>query len=335
LRTERLTVRMLCESDVARFVEYRNDPDIARLQSWALPFPEDAADRIVAEQSQLAGPAEGHWVQLAIERDGDMIGDIAVNLHDGGGIAEIGFTLAAEHHGRGYASEACDAVVDALLDHTTVQRVEASLDPGNVASMRVLEAVGMRFERLARMACLWRGEWVDDLQYAMTRSDRVEWKNRVRTTPGAVEFVEIAPDTAYLFGRLVTHYSQQRFVSPMALSFRDALFPDVVDGAPVVPWMRGIVADGERVGFMMTAEVTDHHPEPYLWRLLIDRLHQRRRIGERAVAMLIDQLRSAGHRSLIVSYGQGSGSPEPFYTRLGFVPTGELDGDEVVARLVI
>jgi RimJ/RimL family protein N-acetyltransferase len=326
---------MLGEPDIARFVGYRNDPDIARLQGWDLPYTEDAARRLVVEQSELSGPTDGQWVQMAVDRDGDMIGDVAVHLHDGGGIAEIGFTLAAEHHGHGYAGEATAALVDALIEHTAVQRFEAGVDPGNVASMRVVEALGMQFEGLARMACLCRGEWVDDLRYAMTRADRLAWKSRDRAAPARIEFVEITPETAYLFGRLATHYSQQRFVSPMALSFRDALFPDVVDGAAVVPWMRGIVADDERVGFIMTAEVTDHHPEPYLWRLLIDRRHQRRGIGERVVAMLVEQLRGDGHRTLTVSYGLGPGSPEPFYARLGFVPTGELDGVEVVARLVL
>jgi RimJ/RimL family protein N-acetyltransferase len=334
IRTKSLTVRMLGEPDIARFVGYRNDPDIARLQSWDLPYTEDAAHRLVDEQSELSGPTDGQWVQMAVDRDGDMIGDVAVHLHGGGGIAEIGFTLAAEHQGHGYAVEAAAAVVDALVEHTAVQRFEAGVDPGNVASMRVAEGLGMQFEGLARMACLCRGEWADDLRYAMTRADRLAWKSRDRAAPAGIEFVEITPETAYLFGRLATHYSQQRFVSPMALSFRDALFPDIVDGAPVVPWMRGIVADDERVGFIMTAEVTDHHPEPYLWRLLIDRRHQRRGIGERVVAMLIEQLRGAGHRTLTVSYGLGPGGPEPFYARLGFVPTGELDGDEVVARLV-
>ena len=140
--------------------------------------------------------------------------------------------------------------------------------------------------------------------------------------------VEITPDDAYLWGRLATHHSQERLVSPMALSFRDALFPDVVDGAPVVPWLRGVLADGERAAFVMVAATTDVHTEPFLWRLLVDRLHQRRGIGRLAVAELVRQLSAEGQRTLLTSWHDGPGSPRPFYERLGFVPTGrDLDGE--------
>jgi GNAT superfamily N-acetyltransferase len=256
-------------------------------------------------------------------------------VREGGGIAEIGFTLAPGHHGHGYATEAASAMVDHLIEHHGVHRIEASLDPVNVASLRVLESIGMRDEGITRQSYLVRGEWVDDLRMAMTAADRAEWLARPRTPPSTMELVEITPDDAYLWGRLRTHRSQERFVSPMALSFRDALFPEVIDGAPVVPWMRGVLADGERVAFVMLAEVTDHHPEPYLWRLLVDRLHQRRGIGSSILRHLAAQMLVAGHTTLLTSWGEGTGSPRAFYLGEGFVPTGELDGDETVGRLTL
>ena len=64
------------------------------------------------------------------------------------------------------------------------------------------------------------------------------------------------------------------------------MFPESIDGAPVVPWMRAIEADGELVGFVMLAITTEAHPEPYLWRFLIDRMHQRRGIGSAALDLV-------------------------------------------------
>ena len=72
---------------------------------------------------------------------------------------------------------------------------------------------------------------------------------------------------------------------------------------------------------------------PYLWRLLIDRRHQRRGIGDRVLSLLVARLRAEGHESLLVSWHPGPGGPEPFYLARGFVPTGEVDEDEIVARL--
>jgi diamine N-acetyltransferase len=168
----------------------------------------------------------------------------------------------------------------------------------------------------------------------MLRDDRTYWLARPTAAPTSLELVEITPDDAYLWGRLVTHRSQERFVATMPLSFRDALFPEVVDGAPAVPWLRGVMADGDRVAFVMLAEVTDHHPEPYLWRLLVDRMHQRRGIGTLALREMVRLLDEQGHRTLTTSWVAGvPGTPEPFYFRHGFVPTGRLIDGEVEGRL--
>ena len=84
---------------------------------------------------------------------------------------------------------------------------------------------------------------------------------------------------------------------------------------------------------MMVAEATEHHPEPYLWRLLIDRRHQRRGIGDRALTLLVDRLRAEGHRALGVDWNLGPGTPEPFYLRRGFVKVRNVREDEVEGRL--
>lgn len=334
LRTERLTIRMMRQPDLGPVHAYRADPTIAHFQDWEMPYTKAAAQRSIDRQAELDGPTDGHWVGLAVEltATGEVVGDVAVELRGGGMFATLGYTFAGAHHGKGYATEAAGAVVDALCA-AGVHRFVATLDPENVPSMRVLEALGFTFESLAREAELIRGEWVDDLRYALLAAARAAWKVRPRTPAAEVELVEITPDDAYLWGRLRTHHSQERFVSPMALSFRDALFPEVIDGAPVVPWMRGVLADGERVGFLMLAMVTDHHPEPYMWRLLIDRMHQRRGLGTQVLAALCAQLRAWGHTTLTTSWGQGPGSPEPFYLAHGFVPTGDIDDDEIVGRV--
>jgi len=249
-------------------------------------------------------------------------------------VATIGYTFAPAHHGKGFATEAVSAVVGALCAGG-VHRFTATLDPDNVPSMRVLEAVGFTFESLVRSAEFIHGDWVSDLLYSMPADDRAQWLARPRQPPAAIELAEITPDDAHLWGRLTTHRSQERFAAPMSQSFRDALFPEVVDGAPVVPWLRGVLADGERVGFVMLAEVTEHHTEPYLWRLLIDRLHQRRGIGTLILAEIAAQVRSFGCTTLLTRWVEGPGSPEPFYLRHGFVPTGRIVDDEIEARVTL
>jgi RimJ/RimL family protein N-acetyltransferase len=330
--TSLLTLRPFRADDAAPFAAYRSDPDVARYQGWSAPYPLADAARFVAEMATVDGPRADEWVQIAVEHAGMLIGDVAVGLDETASIATIGYTIAPAHQGHGYAVEAVGALVDRLLARTGVHRVEASLDPRNIASARVVEAVGFEFEGVARATERDGDGWADDARYGLLAADRAARLARPQGPPADVRLVEITPATAPAVLALRTHRSQERSVATVAASFADALVPPLEDGAPVVPWMRAIEADGDLVGFVMTTEVTEHHPEPYLWRLLVDRRHQRRGVGDRAMALLVERWRAAGCASVAVSWVPGPGSPAPFYLGRGFVPTGEVDDGEVVAR---
>ena len=336
VQTSRLVLRMMLETDAETQAAYRSDPQIALYQDWEIPYSPDRARAHLAGQSGRSTFAPDEWTTLAVERDGQVIGDVVAHLDATASVAELGYTLAGNYHGCGYAAEAAAALVDTIFESTTVHRIEASLDPRNVASMRVLERTGFVMESMAKSAYLWRGEWVDDLRYSILRSDRIAWRQRPLTAPDDVQLVSLNEANVYEFDRLETHFSQRNFVSPMSSSFRDALFPKLVDGRPLQPLLFGFVADGQPAGFAMLADVTDVHPEPFLWRLLIDRYSQRRGIGQRGVALIVNEMRNRGHGSLVTSYVPGLGTPEPFYRSLGFVPTGEINTDnEIVARLAL
>jgi RimJ/RimL family protein N-acetyltransferase len=321
---------MMRPADSDSLTAYRNDPEVARYQGWQLPYNASQASEMLADQADLDDVPPMGWVQLAVERNGVMIGDLAVALVADGHVAEVGYTFAAAHHGRGYATEALGGLVDRLFATSDVHRVVAHLDPANTPSLRVLERLGFVFEGLARRSELARGTWVDDLSYSLLREDRIAWVVE-RPDVTEVSLVELGPTTVGPFSRLAVHRSQEKFVAPMWASFRDALFPEEIDGSPVVPWMRGIVADGEPVGFMMLAAVTPTHPDPYLWRLLVDRRYQRRGVGDAALRQLVLHLRSEGCKRLLTSWVEGPGGPAPFYTRLGFRPTGRVIDGEVEA----
>ena len=333
LQTERLAMRMMRMNDAAALAAYRDLPEIARYQSWPMPFTVDDARQMLHDQTEFDDLPPSGWVQVAIEHSGEVVGDLAVNLLSDGCVAEIGFTLAPAYHGKGYASEAAGAMIDALFARTAVHRIAASIDPANVASMRVLEHLGFRDEGTARRAELVRGEWVDDMRFALLRDDRTDWLARP-TSCQTVELIEITSDNLSATAALATHRHQERFVAPMARSLAQALVPPSHNGHRVIPWMRAVQADGEIVGFMMlSAASPPGEPVPYLWRFLIDRRHQRRGVGRRAILLLADQMRAEGHHSLMVSWEEGSGGPRPFYEGLGFVPTGVVVGGETEALL--
>ena len=131
---------------------------------------------------------------------------------------------------------------------------------------------------------------------------------------------------------------QESFVASVKQSFDDA-----IRDARACPRFWTVQADGEIVGFVM---ISDGIPAdrlasdadligPYfLWRLLIDHRHQRKGYGTATLDAIVDYVRQRpGADALFTSAGQGEGTPQPFYERYGFVPTGDVVDDEVVMRL--
>jgi len=334
IRTERLLIRPFRTDDAVGLAQRRNDPEVARYQDWSVPYPLDLADKIVLELVAMDGPQNGEWwmaVVCDIHR-GEAFGDLALHLSQKARTAEVGYTFAREHWGNGYAVEALEALVEYLFDDLGVTRVFGMLHPDNRASAMVLERTGFLFEGHTRSSFWDEDEVSDDWIYGLTRRDREIWRDRLQGTPIVVSLVDVTVENEEVISNLRTHKTQESMVAPVGRSFTDALFPEVVDGAPMVPWMRGVVADDEMVGFVMLALRSDHHREPYLWRLLIDRLHQRRGIGGRVLDLIADECKTMGDTALLTSWVEGKGSPRPFYERHGFKPTGNILDGETEAR---
>lgn len=334
--TARLVLRAPCMSDLDALVERRNDPSVAEYQDWLLPVERVSARQLLVDLMEMDGPTRGQWWMVTVvdrqRRSEAPLGDLAVHISADGRAAEIGYTFAVVNQGRGYATEAVEALLDHLFDDLVVARVSASLHPDNVASAMVLERTGFRYEGHTRLSH-WRGEGDDAVNsdgmfYGLTENDHRRWRARPAGPPGHVRLIEITAGNHREISKLVTHKSQEQMVASVLQSYGDALFPEPVNDVPVVPWLRAIEADGDPVGYVMVAWRTEHHPNPYLWRLLIDRMHQRRGIGNRALDLVEEACRANGDTSIEVSWSEGRGSPARFYRARGYVTTGKLvDGE--------
>ena len=337
ITTERLLIRSFTDDDADDFHARRDDPEVAKYQNWVTPYPREVADEIVASVAAMAGPTPGEWWMAIVEdrHTGDVYGDLALHLSDDGHTAEVGYTFDSGHWGNGYAVESLDSLVAFLFEELDVTRVFGMLHPDNPASAMVLERTGFRFEGHTRRSFWLDDEVSDDWIYGMVREDWEAWRTRKRTPPDEVRLVEVSVENLDQAVKLETHKTQERFVARMERSMADALFPEIVEGAPVVPWMRAIEADGELVGFVMLALRTEHHAEPILWRFLIDRRHQRRGIGGRALDLVEAACLAMGDTTLVTSWCEGTGSPRPFYEAHGFVATGRIVDGETEARQVL
>lgn len=137
---------------------------------------------------------------------------------------------------------------------------------------------------------------------------------------------EINKETVGAICRLSVADDQRQFVAANAYSIAQAHFEEKA-------WFRAIYADESPVGFIMLSDDPEE-PSYFLWRLMIDSRYQKCGFGRRAVERLIDYVKTRPNAdALLVSHGQGEGSPAGFYQHLGFVYTGEVDDGELVMKL--
>jgi diamine N-acetyltransferase len=136
---------------------------------------------------------------------------------------------------------------------------------------------------------------------------------------------------AELVREVVVSDDQLRFVSSVEVSIAQA-----AEVPEANPWDRGVYDDGKPVGVVMIAldvPPIDGLIGPwFLWKLAIDRDHQRKGYGQAVVEAIVEIVRANGGTELLTSYVDEPGGPGPFYARLGFVPAGDHDGEVLVVK---
>lgn len=331
IETPRLILRPPVSADADRLTARRSHPEVVRFNGPA--YTRERSLGWIEDSIRMGGPQPDEWYLVAVDEraTGVFVGDLALHGLDEGHTMEVGYSFDPDRWGHGFATEAVSALVDWLFDEHGVTRVVGMLHPDNRRSAMVLERCGFRFEGHTRQSFWIGGQPVDDLVYGMLREDRDAWRERPTGAPSEVTLVEITPDTVRAACRLAVHHSQESLVAPVAVSLAEAAVRGAA-GEDAEAWHRMIEADGEPVGFVMVALPTGDDPTPYLWRLLVDRRHQRRGIAARALDLVEEEMRLRGATGIAVSWVDLPGGPARFYERRGYRPTGEIEDGEVVAR---
>lgn len=172
LETERLILRRFTDTDLPSLLAYRNDPEIARFQSWDSFSPEEA-QAFLQEQQAIEPGMSGKWFQFAIvvKSSGLLVGDCALHVDEEGQQGEIGFTLARRHQKKGFALEAVTRVCDYAFRQLNLYRIKAITDCRNQPSVILLGRLGLRREGHFIQHIFFKGEWGDEYQYALLQEE--------------------------------------------------------------------------------------------------------------------------------------------------------------------
>jgi ribosomal-protein-alanine N-acetyltransferase len=184
LQTPRLLLRPITEDDHASIFAYAKNPAVARYTLF------NAHQSIGDTEDFVKQIARANYLQrildplgiCIIEQPATVIGTAGVRwVSMANRTMDLGYVLAQEHWGKGYAVEACRALLDYAFTHYPVERIQASVFGPNVASVRVMEKLGATREGTMRRAVIKGGESFDLHLFSVLRS---EWQSAVISASG-------------------------------------------------------------------------------------------------------------------------------------------------------
>jgi RimJ/RimL family protein N-acetyltransferase len=174
IRTERLLLRPYALGDVDALYAYQRLPEVHRYL-YTEPRTRAETEALVAERAGSAGLTEvGQAITLVADlaQTGELVGDCMLfwrsQEHKQG---EVGYVFNPAYHGRGLATEAVRALLRLGFEGLGLHRIAGHLDARNTASARVLERADMRREAHLVENEFVKGEWTDELIYAILRSE--------------------------------------------------------------------------------------------------------------------------------------------------------------------
>jgi RimJ/RimL family protein N-acetyltransferase len=152
LETERLVLRHFEPADAGFILRLLNQPSFIRhIGDKRVRSLEDA------RQYLLAGPIDSYerfgygLNRVELKANGEPIGMCGLVRRDTLEDADIGYALLEQYWSKGYALESAEAVLTHARDVLGLRRIVAIVAPGNQSSIRLLEKIGLTFERMIRL----------------------------------------------------------------------------------------------------------------------------------------------------------------------------------------
>jgi len=181
LTTERLLLRQMVKSDAPALVALLHDEEVSRTLLGNLERVTLKGEQgcIRARREQFLKGQSVDWL-ICDRATGVPMGSIGLSrspmerMHNK---ASAGFFLAREFWGKGCMTEAFSAVLDYAFGTLGLNRVSAGHFEGNLASGRVQQKCGLKYEGTYRQAFLKNGQYIDEIMYAIVRED---WESRAK-----------------------------------------------------------------------------------------------------------------------------------------------------------
>jgi ribosomal-protein-alanine N-acetyltransferase len=172
LETERLVLRKLEMDDLADIFSYACDPEVAKYTSWTAHKTNNDTSAFLNYVLDLY--KKGEVAPWGVVRERKVIGTCGfVGWDLDHSRAEIGYALSRKYWGRGLMTEAVVRIINFGFRTMQLNRIQARCEAANIASARVMEKAGMRFEGVLREHEYSKGRYLDIVICSILRR---EWE---------------------------------------------------------------------------------------------------------------------------------------------------------------
>lgn len=167
LETERLIIREFVPEDLEAVHAYASDPLVTRYMIWGPNTEAETREYIRSMiDMQNQSPRQSYELAVVLRDTGQVLGGCGIHL-TGPRQGEIGYCFNPLFWKRGYTSEAAAALLRLGFGEFGLHRIYATCRPDNIASAKVMQKIGMRYEGHLREHMWHKGAWHDSYLYSI------------------------------------------------------------------------------------------------------------------------------------------------------------------------
>ena len=174
IATPRTTLREVRADDLPDLMEVNGDPEVTEFLPYVTWQSLSDASAWLDRMNKLASAGTANQLVIVRNVDKKAIGTaLLFKFEEGSSRLELGYALGRSHWRQGYAAEALRALLSHVFTHMKIRRVEAEVNPRNVASNALLRSLGFSQEGYLRERWVSKGATYGVNIYGLLAS---EWR---------------------------------------------------------------------------------------------------------------------------------------------------------------
>jgi [ribosomal protein S5]-alanine N-acetyltransferase len=162
----KVVLREFCLNDLDRVMAVVGDDRVTESLSFDTRSREQATEMLSGILRRAKQEPRTEYYLAVTTADDDLVGFARLGLN-GVQAAKLGCAIAADHWGRGYATDAVRTLVDFGFRKLKLHRISAAMGPDNTASIAIVHRLGMTYEGCIRDHVYTNGRWRDSLLYSV------------------------------------------------------------------------------------------------------------------------------------------------------------------------